>query len=200
MSKFKLVYDVGAGEADEVKAILHASDALASTSNALHVLVQNASIAVTATNLDIRDLAFATDKVDVSGSSVTVTATDLDIRNLVFADDKVDVSGSSVSITGTVSTIEDAPGTLDTLSKAVTTTSALLFTSPANQARVKIQNLGNKDIAVGPAGVTYTGTAATDGWVISPGASEEFVVSEGTAIHAVSKSGTQDVRVCTIAA
>lgn len=59
---------------------------------------------VTATNLDIRDLAFATDKVDVSGSSVTVsgsvsvTATNLDIRDLAFATDKVDASGSSVSV------------------------------------------------------------------------------------------------------
>ena len=36
-----------------------------------------------------------------SGTQV-VSATDLDIRDLVFATDKVDVSGSSVSITGTV--------------------------------------------------------------------------------------------------
>lgn len=90
---------------------------------------------VSATDLDIRDLVFATDKVDVSGSevsldattlaalesitvqngagaaavniqdggnSITVDATDLDIRDLAFATDKVDVSGSSVSITGDV--------------------------------------------------------------------------------------------------
>jgi hypothetical protein len=46
------------------------------------------SLTVDAVNLDIRDLAFATDKVDVSGStglSATVTATDLDIRDLAFA-------------------------------------------------------------------------------------------------------------------
>jgi len=73
---------------------------------------------VTASNFDIRDLAFATDKVDVSGSSITstvsgtvavsnfpasqvVTATDLDIRNLVFATDKVDASGSTgIGVTG----------------------------------------------------------------------------------------------------
>lgn len=54
---------------------------------------------VSATNLDIRDLAFATDKVDVSGSAVTVSATDLDVRDLAFATDKVDVSGSSVTAT-----------------------------------------------------------------------------------------------------
>lgn len=63
------------------------------------------SLTVDAVNLDIRDLAFATDKVDASGStnvavvdgggSLTVDATDLDIRNLVFATDKVDASGSS---------------------------------------------------------------------------------------------------------
>lgn len=63
------------------------------------------SLTVDATDLDIRDLVFATDKVDVSGSSnvgvnddggsLTVDAIDLDIRDLAFATDKVDVSGSS---------------------------------------------------------------------------------------------------------
>jgi hypothetical protein len=72
------------------------------------------AVTVTATDLDIRDLAFATDKVDVSGSEVsldattlaaleniTVSATDLDIRDLAFATDKVDVSGSEVSLDAT---------------------------------------------------------------------------------------------------
>jgi hypothetical protein len=67
---------------------------------------------ISATDFDIRDLVFATDKVDVSGSeialdaatlaaleNITVSATDLDIRDLVFATDKVDVSGSSVTAT-----------------------------------------------------------------------------------------------------
>jgi len=45
---------------------------------------------VTATDLDIRDLAFATDKVDVSNSTnVGVVATDLDIRDLDAAQDSV---------------------------------------------------------------------------------------------------------------
>ena len=63
---------------------------------ALDVHLSNTSIAVTATDLDIRDLVFATDKVDVSGSSVTVTATQLDVDDLTFADDKVDASGSTL--------------------------------------------------------------------------------------------------------
>ena len=71
----------------------------------------NTNSVVTATDLDIRDLAFATDSVDVSGSEVsldaaslaaleniTVSATNLDIRDLVFASDKVDASGSEVSL------------------------------------------------------------------------------------------------------
>lgn len=61
------------------------------------------NITVSATDLDIRDLAFATDKVDVSGSDITstVTATDFDIRDLVFATDKVDVSGSIIALDST---------------------------------------------------------------------------------------------------
>lgn len=78
---------------------------------------------VTATDLDIRDLVFATDKVDVSGSEVSldagtlaalenisavVTATDLDIRDLAFATDSVDVSGSEVSLdAGTLAALEN---------------------------------------------------------------------------------------------
>ena len=59
---------------------------------------------VSATDLDIRDLVFATDSVDVSGSTVIVTATDLDIRALDFATDSIDVTGSDVTATvsGTV--------------------------------------------------------------------------------------------------
>jgi len=44
---------------------------------ALDVHLSNTSIAVTATDLDIRDLAFATDSVDVSGSEVSLDAATL---------------------------------------------------------------------------------------------------------------------------
>jgi hypothetical protein len=53
------------------------------------------SINVKATDLDIRNLTFATDKVDVSGSSVSVTASDLDIRNLSALQDNVAISDGS---------------------------------------------------------------------------------------------------------
>lgn len=69
------------------------------------------SITVDASDLDVRDLAFATDKVDVSGSSVTVSATDLDIRNLVAATDSVSShlkDGAGTSITSTTTGAKQA--------------------------------------------------------------------------------------------
>jgi lipopolysaccharide export system protein LptA len=117
ISKEKLSFDPTDAESlaasDIVGARLLAGtdgDELDSTSGALHVSDGGGSITVDATDLDIRDLAFATDSVDVSGSSVSisgdvnvtqgtspwvVSATDLDIRDLAFATDKVDISGSS---------------------------------------------------------------------------------------------------------
>lgn len=48
---------------------------IASDQSAVHTIVDSGAITVSATNLDIHDLAFATDKVDVSGSAVTATIT-----------------------------------------------------------------------------------------------------------------------------
>lgn len=83
----------------------------------------NSSVEVTATNLDVRDLVFATDKVDASGSSVSVTnfpaiqpvsATNLDIRDLTFAADKVDTSGSVVALdSATLAALENTTVSVD---------------------------------------------------------------------------------------
>jgi hypothetical protein len=111
----RLVYDPAADSSShKVGAHVLAGDdgtQIGHVADALKVNISNTSIDVTATDLDIRDLAFATDKVDVSGSEVsldsatlaaleniTVSATDLDIRDLAFATDKVDVTGSEVSL------------------------------------------------------------------------------------------------------
>lgn len=51
-----------------------AGTVITETGTALDVNISNASIAISATNLDIRDLVFATDKVDVSGSVVALDA------------------------------------------------------------------------------------------------------------------------------
>ena len=73
---------------------------------------------VSATDLDIRDLEFATDKVDVSGSSnVAVVSTDLDIRDLNSAQDSIsahlfDEAGNAFSVSNPlpVELVSDAQG------------------------------------------------------------------------------------------
>lgn len=114
--KTQLIFDVTdtttQAATDSVGAYIRAGTdgtLIGHVSDALKVNVANTSIAVTATDLDIRDLVFATDKVDVSGSSdislsastlaalenITVSATDLDIRNLNYTQDNVAVKGST---------------------------------------------------------------------------------------------------------
>jgi len=113
---------------------------------------------VSATDLDIRDLAFASDSVDVSGSSVTVSATDLNIRNLsestdsvtahqggswsatvsatdldirdlAFATDKVDVSGSSVTVSATDLDIRDIDAASDSIAAHLFDEAGVAFSS-----------------------------------------------------------------------
>lgn len=75
---------------------------------------------ISATDLDIRDLVFATDKVDVSGSEVkldsttlaaleniSVSATDLDIRDLAYATDSVTAhQGGTWSVTASATDLD----------------------------------------------------------------------------------------------
>lgn len=157
-------------------------------------------IPVNATDFDIRDLAFATDKVDVTGSevsldaatlaaleSITVSATDLDIRDLTFATDKVDASGSEVK--------QDSYDSLKHSAQSVTTTaSALAGTALANRVKMLIQNLGNKEIFIGADNTVTTST----GVKIPAGGSGEFMFSAASTPHAIS-SGTADVRIMEMA-
>jgi hypothetical protein len=123
--KIEIVDGQSGSSATKKLSVLQAGDALSAgvndfgilvfgkdgSGNAVELPIGAAGVQVEASDLDIRDLAFATDKVDVSGSevsldaatlaaleNVTVSATDLDIRDLAFATDKVDVSGSEVSL------------------------------------------------------------------------------------------------------
>lgn len=315
ITKGKLIADPAVAiDGDSVAAFLRdgAGNSISSTGGALHVDIQNASIAVTATDLDIRDLAFATDKVDVSGSSnvavtdgggsltvdgtvavssvggtvaVTqstspwvVSATDLDIRDLAFATDSVTAhQGGSWTVTATATDLDirdlthvsdsikigdgtdflavnadgsinvagtftidgqyaedsahasgdvglynlavraDAPvvatsangdyasQTVDAYNRSwvntganvamtvgaasVTTTSALLVAAAAGRRRIRVLNNGSKVVYFGPSGV-----AASDGWPIPSGASDEFEIGPGIALHAVAQSGTQEIR------
>ena len=102
----KLLFDPSnPGDAPIVGSHLLASSGslLNDTTGDLHVLIQNASIAVTATDLDIRDLSASQDNVAISDGTDTlavnadgslnaiVSATDLDIRDLSHTQDSVQI-------------------------------------------------------------------------------------------------------------
>lgn len=107
LAKDRLVFDAAdLSISDRVGANLIGADGtvLGNVSDALKVSLTNASVVVSGTNIDIRDLVFATDKVDVSGSEVsldattlaaleniTVSATDLDIRDLSHSQDSIKI-------------------------------------------------------------------------------------------------------------
>jgi len=142
------------------------------------------SITVDALNLDIRDLVFATDKVDVSGSSVTVTATQLDIDDLLAANDSVsafmkDGAGTSITSTAGALDVNIASGTLsindaaqantailsaaDTL-LAAGTAEKVVATNLAARKYLIVRNNDNRVMYVGGSGVS-----AATGFPLSPG-------------------------------
>lgn len=135
------------------------------------------SVTVDAVDFDVRNLVFATDKVDVSGSNVTVTepitvdAIDFDVRNLTFIADKIDASGSSIAL--------DAA------------TLAALETITVNQGTnpwtVTVNNF--------PAGLTNTELRASP---VSIAGTVDSNVLNDTAIHKF-KPGVRTTRVFTIA-
>jgi len=107
-------------------------------------------VPVTAIDLDIRNLTFADDKVDVSGSTLSLTATDLDIRDLQFATDSVDVSGSTIdvaSITNPVAVTQSGTWDINNISGTVS-----LPTGAATEATLSTLN------GKVPANLTVTAT------------------------------------------
>lgn len=154
---------------------------------------------ILATDLDIRDLVFATDKVDVSGSEVsldaatlaaleniTVSATDLDIRDLAFATDKVDVTGSEVSLSaGSLTALEN-----------------ITVQNGAGAAAVNIQDGGNSITVDGTVELGATSLAALENITVSATdldirdlshAQDSIKVGDGTDFLAVNTDGSINV-------
>lgn len=156
------------------------------------------SLTVDAIDLDIRNLVFATDKVDASGSalgansgidigdvtvnnaaggsavnvqdggnSLTVDAVDLDIRNLVFATDKVDISGS---ILGANSGVDIGDVTVN---------------NAAGASAVNIQDGGNSITVDGTLAVTQS----TSPWVISGTVTANAGTNLNTSLLALESGG-----------
>lgn len=91
--------------------------------------------------------------------------------------------------------VNDAPNISMTATAAtVTTTSALLIASLAGRKKLMIQNLGTKEIYIGPSGVT-----TSSGVRIAGGAGYEIEAGPDLVWHAVSSVGDQNVRVLQLA-
>lgn len=91
--------------------------------------------------------------------------------------------------------VNDAPNISMTATAAtVTTTSALLVASLAGRKKLMIQNLGTKEIYIGPSGVT-----TSSGVRIAGGAGYEIEAGPDLVWHAVASVGDQNVRVLQLA-
>lgn len=121
-------------------------------------LTVDGTVELGATTLAALENITATISGDVNVTQGTspwvVSANNLDIRDLVFATDKVDVSGSTINVVdGGFSSWSVVAATVDT-----TAGGTQLVASPlSNRLRVEIQNLGSKDIYIRQAtGVTIS--------------------------------------------
>lgn len=165
-------------------------------------LGQKARASSLAVTLSTEDLTALT-----PGASTAVTATDLDIRNLVFATDKVDASGSTVAldaptlaaletitaiISGTVTTKETRSATPSQSSPAVGNTNTSILALNANRLGATIYNEGSVACFVklgGTASATsYTVKMAVDGYY-------EVPFGYTGAIDGITASGTATLRV-----
>lgn len=103
-------------------------------------------------NLDIRDLLFATDKVDVSGSTavgVTGPLTDAELRATPVP---VIAEATGTLANGVETTVDDTLGGVE------------IVAADTTRKAVMIQNVGSSNIRVGVSGVT-----ATTGIRLAPG-------------------------------
>lgn len=182
----------------------------------LDVNLINASIAVTATQLDIDDLAFATDSVTAHQGgvwSVTATATQLDIDDLAAGTDSVDAwmnDGTGNALTSTSGALDVAidavniAGGLDVkdicdtavlgTATAVSTTAVNVVASAlANRKKLAYSNEGNKTIYFGPA----TGLTAANGFPCHPGMQHFWELGPSVAPKFIGETGAsaEDIRV-----
>jgi hypothetical protein len=170
------------------------------------------SITVVATNLDIRDLAFATDKVDVGGSVVALDAPTLaalesitvqngagaaavniqDGGNSITVDGTVELGATSLAALETITVNEAAYSSWKSTAEAVTSTAGQIVAVPlTGRLNITIQNLGANDVYIGASNAV---TAAT-GTKIAKYSSFSEKLGASATIWAITASGAADLRV-----
>jgi uncharacterized protein YfiM (DUF2279 family) len=205
-----------------------AGNAITSTSEngdqALDVHLSNSSIAVTATDLDIRDLAFATDKVDASGSSVSITgdvnvtqgtdpwvvsATDLDIRDLDAASDSIaswlsDGAGNALSSTAGALDVNIASGTVSINDAALADTALKASAETVGTSAAAIvdgaDELANRKYLYlynngsKQAYIGQSGVTTSTGFPLPPGSILEARIGAAVDVYMIADAASQNVR------
>jgi hypothetical protein len=93
-------------------------------------------------------------------SPLTVQAADLDIRDLAFATDKVDTSGSSISVSN-FPAVQPVSGTVDLSATTLAALESVTVQNPGGSSAVNIQDGGNSITVDGS--VSITGSVAVTG-------------------------------------
>ena len=173
--------DLDAGD-DSVAAWLSdgSGNAIGSTAGSLDVNLTNTSIAVTATDLDIRDLAFATDSVDVSGSEVSLNAATLAALETITVEQGTDPwvigdGGGSITVDASQLDIDDLNATDDAVQAWAFDGTGNAIGSTSNALDVYI--VGSDPITVNDAALANTAIATASNTLGVAATAEDVVAS-----------------------
>jgi hypothetical protein len=135
--------------------------------------------------------------------NVTVSATDLDIRDLSFANDKVDVGGSVIALDSatlaaleTVTVLEGAYDSWKSTAQNITNVASQIAVVPLDLRKsITIQNLGSADVYIGSTNLV---TILTGTKIPAKSSFSEKLGASAT-IFAITASGSADVRIAEFA-
>jgi hypothetical protein len=139
--------------------------------------------------------------VNLINASIVVTASNLDIRDLTHVSDSVKIGDGTdflaVNADGSVNT--KAAGASSAAYGAVTvTTSAtdIVGTDLTNRIQIIVQNIGNKDVYIG----SNASVTAANGLLLASGSSMVLDAGAGINVHGITASGSASVRYFELAA
>jgi hypothetical protein len=143
--------------------------------------------------------------IDSITNTVAVSATDLDIRDLTHVSDSVKVGDGTdflaINADGSINA-QTVPGgfaswkvtqqTIDTTAGGI----ELAATPLASRLAVLVQNVGSNDVYVKEA----TGVTSSNGFLLPKGSSYEASLDDGADLWAIAGSGSTDIRIVEYAA
>jgi len=174
-----------------VNANIQVGDADVDNANPVPVSDAGGSLTVDAVDLDIRDLAFATDSVDVSGSSVTVTATDLDIRDLDSATDSVEVLQATHDNLNANANIQVGDADVDNANPVPVSDAGGSLTVDATDLDIRDLDFATDSVDVSGSSVTVTATDLDIRDLTH--VSDSVSIGDGTDLLAINADGSINV-------